>query len=165
MPAKARGRDTEMNSDQYTGLGRMERFKDMAGSLVDAVFLSVPKIAKPFRPPRKISRAEYERQVDFYIDSGYADQAGIFLHISIFHADMVDHREASRTMKGRASSFGTRAGMRLKIRPCARDTGPSQQTGAAIWSDGPTATGGAKRSCATTATCWESRDRRERCSG
>jgi predicted alpha/beta hydrolase family esterase len=51
---------------------------DAAGSLVDSMFLSAPKLAAPFRPMRRIRREEYERQVDFYIDSGYADRPESF---------------------------------------------------------------------------------------
>ncbi|HPA70987.1 MAG TPA: hypothetical protein PKY31_01880 [Spirochaetota bacterium] len=54
------------------------KFKDNAGSLVDRVFLSIPKLARPFRPVRKITRAEYEREIDFYIDEGYADRPASF---------------------------------------------------------------------------------------
>ncbi len=67
-----------MNIEQFTGIGRMDWIRDKAGSLVDALFLSVPKIAGPFRAPRKIGRGEYERQVDFYIDSGYTDRPESF---------------------------------------------------------------------------------------
>ena len=56
----------------------MDRLKDTMGSLVDRAFLSIPRIAAPFRPARNITREEYERQVDFYIDGGYADRPETF---------------------------------------------------------------------------------------
>lgn len=60
------------------GIGKMELLKDLAGSMVDRAFLSIPRLARPFRPARKITRGEYERQVDFYIDGGFADSPESF---------------------------------------------------------------------------------------
>ena len=46
---------------------------------MDQVFLSGPRIARPLKPVRNISRSDYEKQVDFYVDQGYVDQpAGFF---------------------------------------------------------------------------------------
>ena len=46
---------------------------DVIGGCVDHVFLSIPRITKPFTPTRNISRSEYEKQVDFYFENGYVD--------------------------------------------------------------------------------------------
>jgi len=64
-----RGKDVAMNAG---------RVKNLAGGIVDGAFLSFPKLARPFRPVRKITRAEYEREIDFYIDEGYADNPASF---------------------------------------------------------------------------------------
>lgn len=48
------------------------------GGLVDNLFLSVPRIITPFRPVRKISREDYEKQVNYYFDSGYIDNPASF---------------------------------------------------------------------------------------
>jgi predicted alpha/beta hydrolase family esterase len=67
-----------MNGKWNSRSGIRERLMDAAGSLVDAMFLSAPKMAAPFMPVRKITRQEYERQVDFYIDSGFTDRPESF---------------------------------------------------------------------------------------
>jgi hypothetical protein len=54
------------------------RIRNFMGGIVDGAFLSFPRMARPFRPTRKITRGEYERQVDFYIDEGYADRPASF---------------------------------------------------------------------------------------
>jgi len=68
-----------MNNEPRVGPDAGERILDMAGGVVDWLLLSVPRVAAPFRAKRKISREEYERQVDFYIDCGYADRPENFL--------------------------------------------------------------------------------------
>ncbi|MEW6078230.1 MAG: hypothetical protein AB1724_10485 [Thermodesulfobacteriota bacterium] len=55
-----------------------ERLMGSAGSMVDDIFLLPPRIANPFRPRRRISREAYERQLDFYITSGYVDRPETF---------------------------------------------------------------------------------------
>ena len=55
-----------------------ERLMASAGSLVDDAFLLPPRIAGPFKPRRRIDRAAYERQLDFYFDQGYVDNPAAF---------------------------------------------------------------------------------------
>lgn len=51
------------------------------GSCVDQIFLSAPRIARPFKKSRDISREEYEKQVDFYFENGYTDNPSGFFDI------------------------------------------------------------------------------------
>lgn len=52
---------------------------DFIGGCVDAVFLTPPRMMRPFRPMRRVSRNDYEKQVDYYIENGFTDNpAGFF---------------------------------------------------------------------------------------
>lgn len=55
-----------------------ERLLSGAGSAVDFLFLAPPRLARPFKRMRRITREEYEAEVDFYIDAGYADRPETF---------------------------------------------------------------------------------------
>ena len=59
-------------------VGIKDRLLDSMGSVVDAGFLAFPKIFNPMKPVRKIDRETYERQIDYYIDNGYADRPESF---------------------------------------------------------------------------------------
>lgn len=59
-------------------VGKKERRLDALGSLVDRAFLAFPKIFGPLLPMRKIDRNTYERQIDYYIDNGYANRPESF---------------------------------------------------------------------------------------
>ena len=59
-------------------IGNRKRILDTVGSAVDRLFLALPEIIKPFRPVRKITREEFERQLDFYFESGYVDDPASF---------------------------------------------------------------------------------------
>lgn len=61
--------------------GRWERRLDFLGGCVDAVFLTPPRLARPFRPMRTISREDYEKQVRFYVDQGFVDNPARFFHL------------------------------------------------------------------------------------
>jgi hypothetical protein len=67
-----------MDNTTDRGPGRRERYLDLAGGLVDRLFISIPKLINPFRPMRSIDRTIYEKELDFYIDGGYADRPGSF---------------------------------------------------------------------------------------
>lgn len=60
------------------GTGLWDRLLIGAGSAVDFMFLAPPRLARPFRRMRRITREEYEDEVDFYIDGGYADRPETF---------------------------------------------------------------------------------------
>jgi len=49
--------------------------------MVDHAFLLPPKLARPFTPRRSIDRQDYERQLDFYINSGYVDRPASFFSL------------------------------------------------------------------------------------
>jgi predicted alpha/beta hydrolase family esterase len=55
-----------------------KRLMRSAGGMVDDIFLIPPRISKPFRPKRRISREAYEQQLDFYINQGYVDRPESF---------------------------------------------------------------------------------------
>ncbi len=59
-------------------IGIKKRALDFLGSCVDALFLAVPAVYKPFKPARKIGREEFEKQIDYYIVNGYADDPASF---------------------------------------------------------------------------------------
>lgn len=61
-----------------TAIGTRERLLDAMGGVVDACFLAFPRIFGPMKPARKIDRATYEQQIDYYIDNGYADRPETF---------------------------------------------------------------------------------------
>ncbi len=62
---------------------------DFMGGCVDQVFLSAPRLARPFRPARNISRDDYERQVDFYFENGYVENPTGFFTLS---EEVPEHR-------------------------------------------------------------------------
>jgi pimeloyl-ACP methyl ester carboxylesterase len=52
---------------------------DNIGSMIDEVFLSVPRVLSLFKHQRAIKRDIYEEQVNFYLTNGYTDEpAGFF---------------------------------------------------------------------------------------
>jgi hypothetical protein len=51
----------------------LSRGLDNTGSIVDSVFLAVPRFLKSFKPRRKIDRDTYSKQIDFYFENGYVD--------------------------------------------------------------------------------------------
>lgn len=54
-------------------------FLDNIGSIIDEVFLSVPRVLNLFRHERAIKRDIYEEQINFYLTNGYVDEpAGFF---------------------------------------------------------------------------------------
>ncbi len=55
-----------------------EQLLDSAGSFIDRIFLAAPRVFSPFKPKRKISRNEYESQIDFYFTGGYVDDPASF---------------------------------------------------------------------------------------
>jgi hypothetical protein len=55
-----------------------KRGLDKLGGFVDGLFLTIPRILKPMKPVRDIDRNTYEKEVDFYIENGYADHPGRF---------------------------------------------------------------------------------------
>ena len=59
-------------------IGTKKRALDFLGSCVDGLFLAVPAVYKQFKPARKILREDYERQIDYYIHNGYADDPASF---------------------------------------------------------------------------------------
>lgn len=65
-----------------------------AGSMVDAMFLAPPKLARPFRRMRRITRQEYENEVDFYIEGGYAERPDTFFSFpsSIPSYELIERR-------------------------------------------------------------------------
>ncbi|MBN1498457.1 MAG: hypothetical protein JXA07_16920 [Spirochaetes bacterium] len=63
---------------ETTGAGKKERFLDLLGSSVDFGFLAVPAVINKLKPKRAISREEYERDIDFYIKKGFADDPASF---------------------------------------------------------------------------------------
>ncbi len=68
--------------NDFKDVGRFKRSLDFIGGCVDEVFLSVPKIAKPFKPVRNICYSDYMRQVDFYFENGYVENPTDFFSIS-----------------------------------------------------------------------------------
>jgi len=54
---------------------------DAAGGLVDALFLTPPRLLLPFKPRRHIDAASYEKQIDFYIDHGFTRSPETFFHL------------------------------------------------------------------------------------
>lgn len=52
--------------------GWVNRCLDFIGGCVDAVFLFPPRLMRPFKPVRKVSRNDYEKEVLFYFEEGYA---------------------------------------------------------------------------------------------
>lgn len=74
---------------EFKEIGMFKQSLDFLGGCVDQVFLSGPRIARPFKPARNISRADYERQVDFYFENGYVDKPTSFFTIS---DDIPGHR-------------------------------------------------------------------------
>ncbi len=63
-------------------IGNKKRGLDFIGGVVDSFFLGVPRLLKPFKPKRKIDRAAYEKQLDFYMDNGYVDHPETFFTLS-----------------------------------------------------------------------------------
>lgn len=59
-------------------LNTKDRFLDSMGSFVDRIFLAVPRILDPLKPVRKITREEYESQIDYYFTKGYVDNPASF---------------------------------------------------------------------------------------
>ncbi|MBN2160312.1 MAG: hypothetical protein JW807_13030 [Spirochaetes bacterium] len=51
-----------------------ERILDFAGGLFDRMFLLPGKIANLVKPLRRTTREDFEREIDFYIDSGFIDR-------------------------------------------------------------------------------------------
>lgn len=51
------------------------------GSSVDNIFLATGRFLKVFKPRRNISRAEYEKQIAYYIDKGYTKNPKKFFSI------------------------------------------------------------------------------------
>ena len=47
--------------------------QEFLGGIVDNLFLLVPKVLRHFKPPRNISRSEYESHIDFYIHKGFTE--------------------------------------------------------------------------------------------
>jgi pimeloyl-ACP methyl ester carboxylesterase len=62
-------------------IGLADQTFDRIGGFVDSLFLGVPRILKPFKPPRNIDRDTYARQAAFYIDEGYADNPASFFDL------------------------------------------------------------------------------------
>jgi predicted alpha/beta hydrolase family esterase len=54
---------------------------DNIGSMIDEVFLAVPRALNLFRPVRSIKRDIYEEQIDFYLANGYVDQPATFFSL------------------------------------------------------------------------------------
>lgn len=55
-----------------------KRGLDQVGGFIDSLFLTIPRILKPLKPVREIDRNTYEKEVDFYIENGYADHPDRF---------------------------------------------------------------------------------------
>ncbi|MFP4226123.1 MAG: hypothetical protein ACLFRF_05290 [Desulfobacterales bacterium] len=54
---------------------------DRLGSVADDLFLTLPKLIKPFKPDFAIDRKNYEEQIDFYFDSGFMENPRNFFHL------------------------------------------------------------------------------------
>lgn len=54
---------------------------DGIGGILDDVFLTLPRILKPFTPKKKIDPRTYARQIDFYFDNGYVGQPEKFFQL------------------------------------------------------------------------------------
>lgn len=54
---------------------------DTIGSMVDEVFLAVPRVLNLFRPVRSIKRDIYEEQIDFYLANRYIDDPARFFSL------------------------------------------------------------------------------------
>jgi hypothetical protein len=52
---------------------REKGIQEFLGGIVDNLFLLVPKIVRHLKPPRNISRSEYESHIDFYIQKGFTE--------------------------------------------------------------------------------------------
>lgn len=74
-------------------IGTKERLLDSTGSFVDRIFLAAPRVISPFKPVRKISREEYEKQIDFYFKEGYVDDPASFFS---FPAERPSYEVAER---------------------------------------------------------------------
>jgi len=61
-------------------VGFYKRELDKVGGFVDSLFLIIPRVLKPLKPVRHIDRNTYEKEVDFYIENGYADHPDRFFH-------------------------------------------------------------------------------------
>lgn len=61
--------------------GLLEKVIDGIGGVVDDVFLTLPKILKPFKPKREIDQKTYSRQVDYYFEHHFIDQPETFFSL------------------------------------------------------------------------------------
>lgn len=58
--------------------GLFQRSLDRAGGFVDDLFLTLPKMLKPFTPDRKTDRETYEREINFYFNQGFIQHPETF---------------------------------------------------------------------------------------
>ena len=70
---------------------------DRIGSIIDYGFLSIPFLLKPFKPKRQITKAQYQRQVEFYFDGGYVENP---ITLFQFPEDTPAYRILSKTAYG-----------------------------------------------------------------
>lgn len=61
--------------------GILARGLDFLGGCVDWLFLTPPRMARPFKPTRNVSRSDYEKQVDFYFEQGFVAEPSQFFSI------------------------------------------------------------------------------------
>lgn len=59
-------------------IGTGQKCLNTAGGWVDALFLSLPGLIKPFLPRPSFRREDFERELDFYFREGYADNPRSF---------------------------------------------------------------------------------------
>ncbi len=54
---------------------------DRLGGVADDMFLTIPKLIKPFKPAQTMDRATYEKQVDFYFNQGFVENPADFFQL------------------------------------------------------------------------------------
>ena len=54
---------------------------DRLGSVADDLFLTLPKLIKPFKPALAIDQKTYEEQIDFYFNSGFVENPRYFFQL------------------------------------------------------------------------------------
>jgi len=54
---------------------------DRLGGVADDMFLTIPKLIKPFKPVRPMDRRTYEQQVDVYFDQGFVENPTDFFEL------------------------------------------------------------------------------------
>jgi predicted alpha/beta hydrolase family esterase len=78
-------------------ISNKQKILDGAGGFVDGLFLAAPRMALPFKAKRKVDPADYEKQVDFYIETGFTQTPESFF---LFPDTVPDNTIVSETDYG-----------------------------------------------------------------